>query len=82
MHERITYGQLRSVLTSLGFRETRLAKGVCLEHPQSDTEFLFRPYQANDQVTPGELFVVRKMLDERGLLEPESFEAQLTRAPA
>jgi hypothetical protein len=82
MPERVTYGQLRTVLTSLVFQETRLAKGVCLEHPQSDTEFLFRPYQASDRVTPGELFVVRKMLDERGLLEPESFEAQLTKVTA
>lgn len=82
MRERVTYGRLRSVLTGLGFQETRNPKRTCLEHAASDTVFLFRPYRANDLVTPAEVVVVRKMLDEKGLLEAEAFEAMLHKAPA
>jgi hypothetical protein len=80
--ERITYGQLRHVLTELGFNEKRRREGVSLEHRRSDTLFLFRSYTAEDPVQPAELFFVTKQLDERGLLEPDSFKTLLTRAPA
>jgi hypothetical protein len=82
MAKRVTYGQLRHVLTRLGFKETRRKNGVGLEHADSDTLFLFRAYQESDKVQPAEIFLVTKQLDERGLLEPESFETLLTRAPA
>lgn len=82
MPERVAYGQLRSILTGLGFQETRSPKRVCLEHGESDTVFLFRPYQASDLVTPAEVVIVRKMLDEKGLLEAETFETMLHKAPA
>jgi hypothetical protein len=82
MPKQVTYGQLRRVLTELGFVETRRAEGVALKHKKSDTIFLFRPYEETDRVTPAEVFLVTKQLDERGLLEPESFEVLLTRATA
>jgi hypothetical protein len=43
---------------------------------------LFRPYEAHDPLQPAEVFLVTKQLDERGLLEPDSFKSLLTRAPA
>ena len=82
MPRRFTYGQLRHVLTALGFKEMRRANGVGLRHTNSDTLFLFRLYEENDRLQPAEVSHVQKMLDERGLLEPESFEALLTKAPA
>jgi hypothetical protein len=82
MPDRVTYGRLRDVLTGLGFREVRREKGIGLEHPKSKTLFLFRAYQDSDFVKRAEVFFVRKLLDERGLLEPETFEASLTKAPA
>jgi hypothetical protein len=82
MAERITYGQLRHVLTELGFREKRRREGVALEHRASDTLFLFRPYEPEDPLQPAEVFYVTKQLDERGLLEPNSFKTLLTKAPA
>lgn len=82
MTERVTYGQLRHVLTKLGFKETRRPNGIGLEHRKSDTLFLFRPYKDSDKVQPAEVFLVAQQLDERGLLEPDSFEALLTRSPA
>jgi hypothetical protein len=54
---------------------------VALKHAKSDTVFLFRPYQPADRLQPAEVFLVTQELDARGLLEPESFEALLTRAP-
>jgi hypothetical protein len=50
-----------------------------LKHWPSDTIFLFRPYEESDRVKAGELWLIRKVLDERGLLEPESFETLLTK---
>jgi hypothetical protein len=74
MARRVTYGQLRHVLTELGFHENRRQEGVALEHRRSDTLFLFRPYEDNDPLQPAELFFVTKQLDERGLLEADSFK--------
>jgi hypothetical protein len=82
MRHRVTYGQLRTVLTELGFKEIRRKNGVALERKKSDILFLLRPYEDDDRITPAELFLVTQMLDDRGLLEPESFETLLTRAPA
>jgi hypothetical protein len=79
---RITYGQLRAVLLSMGFSEIRRDNGVALKHAKSDTIFLFRPYNTSDWLQPAEIYLVTQELDARGLLEPESFEALLTRAPA
>jgi hypothetical protein len=78
----ITYRQLRKVLLDVGFRERRRDNGVALKHLKSDTVFLFRPYEPTDRMQPAEIFLVTQELDARGLLEPESFEALLTRAPA
>src|SRR5437870_1155098 len=82
MPERVTYGQLREVLLSLGFEETRRAEGIGLEHPESDTLFLFRPYKQSEPVQPAEVFQVRELLDARALLGADSFNRLLTRAPA
>lgn len=82
MSQRVTYGQLRTVLSELGFVEVRRAEGVALKHKPSDTIFLFRTYEPDDRITPAEFFIVERMLDERGLLEPESFETLLTKTSA
>jgi hypothetical protein len=82
MDERVTYGRLRKLLVELGFKENRVPGGVSFKHDTSDTVFLFRPYRVADRVQPAEVFLVRKMLDEKGLLEPDSFEMLLTKTPA
>lgn len=78
----VTYGHLRTLLQELGFEEARRSQGIALKHPRTDTVFLFRPYADHDAVTSAEVFIVGKMLDERDLLEPESFEALLTNTSA
>jgi hypothetical protein len=82
MHSQVTYGQLRRVLSAVGFQEVRKPEGVALKHGESDTLFLFRPYEDSDRMQPAEIGHVRFLLDQRGLLEPESIEALLTKAPA
>jgi hypothetical protein len=82
MPSQVTYGQLRTVLSAVGFREIRKPEGVALRHAKSDTLFLFRPYQESDRMQFAKIWHVRFMLDQRGLLEPESFEALLAKAPA
>jgi hypothetical protein len=82
MSSQVTYGQLRTVLSAIGFREVRKPVGIALKHARSDTLFLFRPYNDSDRMQAAEIGHVRFLLDQRGLLEPESFEALLTKAPA
>jgi len=82
LSRRITYGQLRRVLLDMGFQEIRRDDGVALKHAKSGSLFLFRPYQETDPLQPAEVFLVTQELDARSLLEPESFEALLSRAPA
>jgi hypothetical protein len=81
-YQHVTYGRLRDVLTSLGFREERRPDGLGLEHKKSKTLFLFRAYQEGDFIKPAEVLFVRKLLDERGLLEGDAFEALLSKTPA
>jgi hypothetical protein len=82
MPSQVTYRQLRTVLSAMGFQESRKPQGVALKHSRSGTLFLFRPYQDNDHLQVAEVGHVRAMLEQRGLLEPESFEALLRKAPA
>jgi hypothetical protein len=77
-----TYGQLKMVLTELGFREKKQTNGVALEHKPSDTLFLFRPYDESDALQVAEVWFVSKQLEERGLLEPKAFEELLSKVPA
>jgi hypothetical protein len=80
--KRVTYAQLRRVLTGLGFEEEQQKEGPAFRHSKSDTLFLFREHAASDLMQPADVFVVEHMLDEKGLLEPESFEALLSRTTA
>lgn len=82
MPEKVTYGQLRTVLTRIGFREERRPSGIGLEHTASDTLFLFRPYQDTDCIKPPEVENVRDVLDDRGLLDAATFEGLLTKTSA
>lgn len=82
MPSAVTYGQLRGVLSAMGFHETRRPEGVGLKHAKSDTWFLFRPYADTDPMQAAEISHVSFLLDQRGLLEPKSFQALLAKAPA
>jgi hypothetical protein len=53
---------------------------VVLEHKQSDTQLFFRAHRLSEPVDAMTLSVVRKMLDEKGLLERDAFESALHHA--
>jgi hypothetical protein len=78
----ITYGQLRSLLTGLGFEEVRRPEGTALKHRESNTILLFRIYRDTDFVKPMEVYHVRQILDDRSLLDAEAFDGRLTKTPA
>jgi predicted RNA binding protein YcfA (HicA-like mRNA interferase family) len=70
----ITFGDLDRILGELDF--TRIVvKGshVTYEHP-SGALLMFPPHRVNEKVDPKNLIVVRKTLDEFGLMEREQFE--------
>jgi predicted RNA binding protein YcfA (HicA-like mRNA interferase family) len=74
----VPFATLQRVLTGLGFIETRVpGSHVVFEHSPSDTVFLFRPYRSRDKVTAADVIGVRKLLDERGLVEGETFDELL-----
>jgi hypothetical protein len=79
----ISFAELRGLLLSLGFMETRSAQpGLGYRHPGSDTLLLFREYQPTDLVSPRDLSMTRFFLDQRGLMAPEGFENYFRKARA
>ncbi len=78
----VSFAALQRVLEGLGFVRKKVGgPQVVFEHAPSDTWFLFRVYKPRDKVTAGDLIGVRKILDERGLLEPEALEGLLHQPP-
>ena len=69
-----TFGDLDKLLADLAF--TRLVvrgSHVTYEHP-SGALLMFPPHRASEKVDPKTEIVVRKTLDEFGLMEREQFE--------
>lgn len=79
----LSFSRLRRILLDLDFTERmgRTAHRV-FEHEASDTIFIFRQYKSNEKIHYGDLFSVRKQLDERGLLPAESFDQLLRKNSA
>jgi hypothetical protein len=57
-------------------------KHVVFEHKPSDTQLFFRPHRLNERADPMTLAIVRRALDQRGLLERDEFESALRAASA
>ncbi len=74
----VPFATLQRVLEGLGFVRKKVSgPQVVFEHAPSDTVFLFRAYKSRDKVTEADLIEVRKILDERGVIEPEALEELL-----
>jgi len=73
-NNRFTFGDLDNLLQDLKFTKI-VVKGshVAYEHP-SGALFMFPPRPAREQVDQKTLIVVRKTLDEFGLMERQAFE--------
>ena len=73
-----TFATLRELLLELGFQDHSLAGSCALfEYPQPDTWVLLRPYADDDVVTPTKLVAIGKLLEFRGILLAERFDALL-----
>lgn len=70
--------RLEQFLLSLGFVHVPVTGPyIVLEHPESEAELAFRPYQPDDLVEPMHLLLVRHTLDMWGLMSREEFEEEL-----
>jgi hypothetical protein len=74
----VSFATLQHVLEGLGFVKAQTAgPQQVFEHAPSDSVFLFRAYKPRDKVTPADLIAVRKILDDKGVIEPEALEDML-----
>lgn len=83
MIKSITFAELRRLLQDLGFEESTFReKFFRFEDTRSDTVFVFPAYQPEDWVRQVDLIVVRRFLDERGLMDAAKFDHLLNKTPA
>jgi hypothetical protein len=81
-NDKIPFACLCKLLVELGFVKSVVAGPYLLfEHTRSGTLLPYRAYQPNDEVSWADLVMTRKLLDERGLMPKEEFEALLHQAP-
>lgn len=76
MAKSITYRQLHQFLLDLGFSKVK-SKGAqrVYRHEDSDTTFVFGDHSLTAAVTPTDRVGVRRVLDEKGLLSAQEFDA-------
>jgi hypothetical protein len=81
MVEDITYGDLFQILQSIGFVERSIPNShVGYRHAQSDTLILLAPHTADEVAKPIDLKYVRRVLDEKGLLDGKEFDRRIIEA--
>jgi predicted RNA binding protein YcfA (HicA-like mRNA interferase family) len=72
---RITFAQLRQLLTDLGFTSTVTPKShVFFAHQPSGAEVAMPVYRSNRIVLPHHLSTIRTMLDAKGLMDGDEFD--------
>jgi predicted RNA binding protein YcfA (HicA-like mRNA interferase family) len=73
-----TFQAVRQVLVDLGFQTTVLPTShIRFEHSRSKTVVVFRPYEEEEVVDQAMLVGVRRLLDERGVVSRDRFDALL-----
>jgi hypothetical protein len=79
----VTYGQLDSVLRSLGLSCRLVTLDVptrVYEHEQYGALFMLPPFPDKDRVLDYHLIGVRTLLDNYGIADPTTFAAELQKA--
>lgn len=79
---KFTFGEIHQLLGGLGFVQVPAKKPGVIFERDADTFFIFRPHRPSDPVDAMTVSVVRKFLDEKGLLERDDFEDALHQASA
>ena len=81
MSKTITFADLESLLFEVGFKENPTAgNNKLFEHSISDTVLILPMWQATDQVDRVHLVAVRRMLDEKGVIDADAFDELLQAA--
>jgi hypothetical protein len=76
--EKINFDTVHRLLDELGFVQIPARESAVLfQHKASDTLLVFRPNKGGESIDPVTLSVVRKMLDEKGLLDRDEFDEVL-----
>jgi hypothetical protein len=70
---------LQQLLQSLGFKEKRTETARLFHHPKEGL-IVFRVYDEDESVDPGDLLSTRRFLDMRGVLDGGDFDALVHRA--
>jgi hypothetical protein len=79
MTKPITFSHLEQFLQGLGFRGSAVPKShVAFEHSPTRALIVLRPYQGEEAVSPRDLALVRRVLDENGIVDRERFESLLS----
>ncbi|MCI0461800.1 MAG: hypothetical protein L0Z62_33025 [Gemmataceae bacterium] len=82
MNKRIRFAALDRLLADFGFTKTPIDEfNVLYKHPPSGWRIVFPAHRPSDPVDPKSMIIVRKNLDERGVLEADEFEARLRKPP-
>lgn len=72
----VTYAQLREFLLDLGFRDISIKDShSAFRHEPSNTVVLLAPYESGASVREIDLRSVRRLLTEKGLIDPDGFDA-------
>lgn len=69
-----TFGDLRKALLEIGFQMTAAASHVLFEHGPARARLILQPFEEAERVDAATLAVVRRNLDERGILGRDRFE--------
>ena len=78
MNNKVTFGALDRVLADLAFHKAPLdGSHIAYEHAPSDTLLVVPRHRPGDPVDEKTLIVVRKMLVEKGLIEPGELDSRL-----
>lgn len=74
----VTFESLRRFLEDRGFHLERLPeRRAAFRHPSSPALVILRPYADTDTVSPTDLVLVRRVLEDFGLMEASAAERAL-----
>ncbi len=82
MNEPITFTSLNQFLHSLSFTERSVPEShILYEHPASGAVIVLRPFERDEEVGPATLGLVRRVLDEFGVLDRRIFDDAIREKP-
>lgn len=82
MNESITFAALDRFLHGLGFTQRSVPEShILYEHPESGAVVVLRPFERDEDVGTTTLGLVRRVLDEFGVMDRRVFDDAIRRKP-